>query len=39
MSEFENVTLVREANVYYDGKVTSRTVRASFSAARALTCS
>ncbi|NLX27085.1 MAG: pyrimidine/purine nucleoside phosphorylase [Lentisphaerae bacterium] len=27
MSEFSNVTVVREANVYYDGKVTSRTVK------------
>lgn len=26
MSEFSNVTLVREANVYFDGKVVSRTV-------------
>ena len=26
MSEFTNVTDVREANVYFDGKVTSRTV-------------
>ncbi|MEN8256948.1 MAG: pyrimidine/purine nucleoside phosphorylase [Thermodesulfobacteriota bacterium] len=26
MSEFANVTVVREANVYFDGKVTSRTV-------------
>jgi len=26
MSEFVNVTVVREANVYFDGKVTSRTV-------------
>ena len=26
MSEFNNVTLVREANVYFGGKVTSRTV-------------
>lgn len=26
MSEFKNVTIVREANVYFDGKVTSRTV-------------
>lgn len=26
MSEFNNVTIVREANVYFDGKVTSRTV-------------
>ena len=27
MSEFNNVTVVREANVYFDGKVTSRTVQ------------
>jgi len=27
MSEFNNVTVIREANVYFDGKVTSRTVR------------
>lgn len=26
MSEFNNVTVVREANVYFEGKVTSRTV-------------
>lgn len=26
MSQFENVTVVREANIYFDGKVTSRTV-------------
>jgi len=26
MSEFRNVTVVREANVYFDGGVTSRTV-------------
>ncbi len=26
MSEFNNVTLVREANVYFDGQVTSRAV-------------
>jgi uncharacterized protein YaiE (UPF0345 family) len=26
MSEFKNVTVTREANVYFDGKVTSRTV-------------
>ncbi len=26
MSEFKNVTVVREANCYFDGKVTSRTV-------------
>ncbi len=27
MSEFNNVTVVREANIYFGGKVTSRTVR------------
>ena len=27
MSEFNNVTVVRKANVYFDGKVTSRTVK------------
>ena len=26
MSEFSNVTVVKKANVYFDGKVTSRTV-------------
>lgn len=26
MSEFRNVTVVKKANVYHDGKVTSRTV-------------
>ena len=26
MSEFNNVTIVKKANVYFDGKVTSRTV-------------
>jgi purine/pyrimidine-nucleoside phosphorylase len=26
MSEFRNVTVVKKANVYFDGKVTSRTV-------------
>jgi len=26
MSEFNKVTVVREANIYFDGKVTSRTV-------------
>jgi len=26
MSEFKNVTVVREANVYFDGKVTSRSI-------------
>ncbi|WP_040950471.1 pyrimidine/purine nucleoside phosphorylase [Gorillibacterium massiliense] len=27
MGEFSGVTVVKEANVYFDGKVTSRTVR------------
>jgi len=26
MSKFENVSVVKEANIYYDGKVTSRTI-------------
>jgi len=26
MSEFNNVTVIREANVYFDGKVTSRNI-------------
>jgi len=26
MSKFENVTVIKEANIYYEGKVTSRTV-------------
>ena len=26
MSEFKNVTVVKEANVYFDGQVTSRTI-------------
>ncbi len=26
MSEFENITVVKEANVYFDGKVTSRSI-------------
>jgi len=26
MSEFKNVTVVKRANVYFDGKVTSRTI-------------
>ena len=26
MAKLENVTVVKEANIYYDGKVTSRTV-------------
>ncbi len=27
MSEFNNVTIVKQANVYFDGKVTSRTIK------------
>ncbi|MDH3998713.1 MAG: pyrimidine/purine nucleoside phosphorylase [Desulfuromonadales bacterium] len=27
MSEFQNITIVKQANVYFDGKVTSRTLR------------
>ncbi len=27
MSEFNNVTVVKKANVYFDGKVTSRTIK------------
>ena len=27
MSEFNNVTVVKKANQYFDGKVTSRTVK------------
>jgi uncharacterized protein YaiE (UPF0345 family) len=26
MAQFENVTIIKKANVYFDGKVTSRTV-------------
>lgn len=26
MSEFKNVTVIREANIYFDGKVASRTI-------------
>ena len=26
MAQFENVTVVKAANIYFDGKVTSRTV-------------
>lgn len=26
MSQFDNVSIVREANIYFDGKVTSRVV-------------
>ncbi|MEO1889560.1 MAG: pyrimidine/purine nucleoside phosphorylase [Cycloclasticus sp.] len=27
MSEFQNVTIIKKANVYFDGKVVSRTVK------------
>jgi uncharacterized protein YaiE (UPF0345 family) len=27
MSEFNNVTIIKQANVYFDGKVTSRTIK------------
>lgn len=27
MSEFTNVTVVKQANIYFDGKVTSRTIK------------
>jgi uncharacterized protein YaiE (UPF0345 family) len=27
MSEFNNVTIIKAANIYFDGKVTSRTVK------------
>ena len=27
MSEFSNVTIIKAANIYFDGKVTSRTVK------------
>ncbi len=26
MSQFENITVVKEANIYFDGQVTSRTI-------------
>ena len=26
MSEFKNVTIIKKANIYYDGKVTSRSI-------------
>ncbi len=26
MSEFKNVTIIKKANIYFDGKVTSRSV-------------
>jgi uncharacterized protein YaiE (UPF0345 family) len=36
MSEFENVTVVKQANVYFDGNVTSRTVKFSDGSSKTL---
>lgn len=36
MSEFSNVTIVKKANVYFDGKVTSRTIRFSDGSSKTL---
>jgi uncharacterized protein YaiE (UPF0345 family) len=36
MSEFENVTVVKQANVYFDGNVCSRTVKFSDGAIKTL---
>ncbi|SFV69025.1 FIG074102: hypothetical protein [hydrothermal vent metagenome] len=36
MAKFENVTVVKEANIYYDGKVTSRTVEFSDGSVKSL---
>ena len=36
MSKFENVTVIKEANVYYDGKVTSRTIEFSDGSVKSL---
>ena len=36
MSEFENVTAVKAANIYYDGKVTSRTLKFSDGSVKSL---
>ena len=36
MSKFENITIVKEANIYYDGKVTSRTVEFSDGSVKSL---
>jgi uncharacterized protein YaiE (UPF0345 family) len=36
MSEFENVTVVKQANVYFDGNVSSRTVKFSDGAIKTL---
>ncbi|HIP37626.1 MAG TPA: pyrimidine/purine nucleoside phosphorylase [Crocinitomix sp.] len=36
MSKFENVTITKEANIYYEGKVTSRTVEFSDGSVKSL---
>ena len=36
MSKFENVTIIKEANIYYEGKVTSRTVEFSDGSVKSL---
>ncbi|MCA9051937.1 MAG: DUF1255 family protein, partial [Planctomycetaceae bacterium] len=36
MSRFESVNVVREANIYFDGRVTSRTVEFSDGAVKTL---
>ncbi|MEN4053062.1 MULTISPECIES: pyrimidine/purine nucleoside phosphorylase [Sulfurimonas] len=36
MTKFDNVTVVKEANIYYDGKVTSRTVEFSDGSVKSL---
>ena len=36
MSKFENVTAVKEANIYHDGKVTSRTLEFSDGSTKSL---
>ncbi|WP_457746802.1 pyrimidine/purine nucleoside phosphorylase [Sulfurimonas sp.] len=36
MSKFENVSIVKEANIYYEGKVTSRTVEFSDGSTKSL---
>lgn len=36
MSQFDNVTVVKKANIYFDGKVTSRTIRFSDGSSKTL---
>ena len=38
MSEFNNVTVVKAANVYFDGKVSSRTVKFADGSRLSYTC-